>query len=239
MKCKVCGSELPADASFCGICGNRIEPVHIDSGITCKRCGAKNNNGVQYCGTCGAHLAENRSREYTPRTYAPKKKSSVPLIIALCIVCLVCAVLIGVIAYVICSEKSPYKPVDYTIQDNSVQATGSIATAPPAVQTASPMPTSGPAVDLNGEYLFPTDTTYITDSDLQGKTQGEVRLILNEMYARHGYIFQTEYYSQYFGRKSWYIPRSGSQADCERQFNSIERANKEFISSYESARGWR
>lgn len=88
-------------------------------------------------------------------------------------------------------------------------------------------------------YLFDSDTDYITDAYLDTKTQDEVRLILNEIYARHGYIFSTERYSRYFSSKSWYVPISSSAADVEAQFNSVERTNRERITAYEKARGWR
>ncbi len=86
------------------------------------------------------------------------------------------------------------------------------------------------------EYLFPSDSEYITDSDLEGKTKEEVALIRNEIYARHGYVFNTEAYQEYFAQKEWYQPDPGFS---EAQLNEIELANKDFLVEYEESRGWR
>lgn len=86
------------------------------------------------------------------------------------------------------------------------------------------------------EYLFPSDSEYISDSDLEGKTKEEVALIRNEIYARHGYVFNTEAYQEYFSQKEWYQPKPSFS---EAQFNEIELANKDFLVEYEESRGWR
>ena len=86
------------------------------------------------------------------------------------------------------------------------------------------------------EYLFPSDSEYITDSDLAGKTKEEVALIRNEIYARHGYVFNTEAYQEYFSQKEWYSPNPNFS---EAVLNEIELANKDFLVEYEESRGWR
>lgn len=86
------------------------------------------------------------------------------------------------------------------------------------------------------EFLFPSDSEYITNHDLVGKTKEEVALIRNEIYARHGYVFNTEAYQEYFSQKSWYEPNPDFS---EAQLNEIEIANKDFLVGYEESRGWR
>ena len=90
--------------------------------------------------------------------------------------------------------------------------------------------------DKESEYLFPSDSVYITESDLYGKNREEIALIRNEIYARHGYIFNTEKYSEYFSAKSWYRPNADFD---ESLFNEVEKANKDFLVEYENNRGWR
>lgn len=90
--------------------------------------------------------------------------------------------------------------------------------------------------DYYDDYLFPSDTEYITREHLDDLTRDEVALIRNEIYARHGYIFSSEPYKSYFNEKDWYYPNpSFSDSD----FNSVEKANKDFIVKYESEKGWR
>ncbi len=86
------------------------------------------------------------------------------------------------------------------------------------------------------EYLFPSDREYITNDDLAGKTKEEVALIRNEIYARHGYVFNTEAYQEYFSQKEWYQP---NPYFSEAELNEIELANKDFLVEYEESRGWR
>ncbi len=90
--------------------------------------------------------------------------------------------------------------------------------------------------DHDDDYLFPSDTKYISHEYLDNLTRDEVALIRNEIYARHGYIFSSEPYKSYFNEKDWYYPNpSFSDSD----FNAIEKANKDFIVKYESEMGWR
>jgi len=86
------------------------------------------------------------------------------------------------------------------------------------------------------EFLFQSDRVYITESDLEGKSQFEVALIRNEIYARHGYVFSTPEYEEYFSQKSWYVPNPDFS---ESLLNDIEKANKDFLVQYETDRGWR
>jgi len=85
-------------------------------------------------------------------------------------------------------------------------------------------------------FMFPSDSRYITYSDLNGMTKDEVALLRNEIYARHGYIFQSEAYSSYFENMSWYYPNPDFD---ESLFNSIEKKNKETIVAFETDMGWR
>lgn len=92
-----------------------------------------------------------------------------------------------------------------------------------------------------GDYLLPSDSRYITEKDLDGLTQEQVALARNEVYARHGLTFKTESIRTYFEGKSWYRPVEGLEAASfnASAFNEYEKANVEFILSYEQEKGWR
>src|SRR5204862_8228643 len=47
----------------------------------------------------------------------------------------------------------------------------------------------------------------ITDAMLRGLSLHELRLLRNEIYARHGRIFKTLWLQQYFGSQLWYDPK--------------------------------
>lgn len=89
-------------------------------------------------------------------------------------------------------------------------------------------------------YLWPTNTRYISRSDLSGYDQDTVAAIRNEIYARHGYAFQTTRWRNYFESKSWYVRDSScTQSVAKSRMNSIERANVDTIVQYEKDMGWK
>jgi len=49
----------------------------------------------------------------------------------------------------------------------------------------------------------------ITEAQLHGLSLHELRLLRNEIYARHGRIFKTLWLDQYFGGQPWYDPKEG------------------------------
>ncbi|MDO4794138.1 MAG: YARHG domain-containing protein, partial [Filifactor alocis] len=82
------------------------------------------------------------------------------------------------------------------------------------------------------DYLLPyLDTDYLTDEDLQMIVEtGDrelVRLIINEMYARHGFVFKKAKNRDYFMSQSWYHPVEGLTDEYIKTqlFNEYEKAN--------------
>ena len=100
------------------------------------------------------------------------------------------------------------------------------------VQNNTPVPSNN---NTNQYYLFPSNTNYITESFLNGCSKEEVALIRNEIYARHGYVFNRKEYKDYFGSMSWYRPNPNFS---ENLFNNIEKENIKRIRAYEKKRGW-
>jgi len=70
----------------------------------------------------------------------------------------------------------------------------------------------------------------LTDSDLQGISKQNLRIMRNEIFARHGYIFKSDDLKEHFGNQSWYTPK---YADVNSMLTSIEQKNVKFIQSYE------
>ena len=108
--------------------------------------------------------------------------------------------------------------------------------APTSTPISTLQPTSTPKESM---YLFDSDKQYITKEFLDSKTKDEIRLMLNEMYARHGYIFNLNEYKTYFNKQSWYTSKYTSEFEAESHFNEIEKENKKIIVNYEKAKGWR
>lgn len=73
---------------------------------------------------------------------------------------------------------------------------------------------------------------YLTESMLADYSAEDLRIIRNEIYARHGYIFKDEELAAYFESKSWYVPTTDLVEESE--LNQYELANVELIKSLES-----
>ena len=91
----------------------------------------------------------------------------------------------------------------------------------------------------NQDYILPqSDSRYLTESDLNGLTEADCRIARNEIYARHGRMFNDEELQAYFNSKSWYTPSIPANAFQEYMLNDYEKKNKDVILEYERARGW-
>ena len=60
--------------------------------------------------------------------------------------------------------------------------------------------------DVEGWILKFTDTTRITKDDVKDLSEKALTLAANEVYARHGYIFEDDALQLYFSGKNWYTP---------------------------------
>lgn len=62
-KCANCGTELPAGASFCNVCGTQVtppaqpEPAAAPAGRVCPTCQAAVEEGNLFCKYCGTKLS--------------------------------------------------------------------------------------------------------------------------------------------------------------------------------------
>jgi hypothetical protein len=73
--------------------------------------------------------------------------------------------------------------------------------------------------------------TEITEELLRGLGLYELRLLRNEVYARRGRQFRTDWISQYFYSQPWYEPR---EEMTEPELSAVERKNVETIVRYEN-----
>lgn len=85
------------------------------------------------------------------------------------------------------------------------------------------------------EYMLPDAATRVYDNaELEAMSDHDLFVARNEIYARHGYVFETGELSEYFGSKSWYQP---SDVFNEGEISEIERQNVSAILAIEQARG--
>lgn len=78
---------------------------------------------------------------------------------------------------------------------------------------------------------FPEGSTkYLSVNEISGMSKYDLRLMRNEIFARHGYIFKSDDLKNYFGNQAWYQPIN---EDVTNMLSKIEKANIELIKSYE------
>jgi hypothetical protein len=70
----------------------------------------------------------------------------------------------------------------------------------------------------------------ISDPMLHGLSLHELRLLRNEIYARHGRIFKTTWLQQYFGSQPWYDPKEDFK---DEEVSGSDKTNVETIVAYE------
>lgn len=78
------------------------------------------------------------------------------------------------------------------------------------------------------EYLREREMTY---DDVKDKSAEELRLMRNYIFARRGYIFESEDLKEYFEQFSWYVPL---YYDVTPRLSDIEKYNVNFIKEYET-----
>jgi hypothetical protein len=96
----------------------------------------------------------------------------------------------------------------------------------------------------NGEYLFAESATrLLTAADISNfqtsypnslfpGDRSITQMIINEMYAKHGYIFKDQALTDYFSQKSWYAPKTTDMEQIYPVMNDVEQANVTLLRTY-------
>lgn len=78
-------------------------------------------------------------------------------------------------------------------------------------------------------YLTPADRV-ITETELQGRSKAELRVMRNEVYARHGRVFQSSDLQDYFSKKPWYTQNAGYSDSL---LTDVDKENVRVIQEHE------
>lgn len=110
--------------------------------------------------------------------------------------------------------------------------------APPALPEPTPTPAPAPQAAWGGRWPW-TSTRLIQPAELDALSLGELELMRNEIYARHGWIFRRPDLRNYFTSQPWYRPKSDnayySNRQVEAELTPVERRNIQIIVSRENA----
>ena len=121
-------------------------------------------------------------------------------------------------------------PNDDSAEDNSEPDSGGASNEDEALSEGNSSDSS-----LDEDYLLPSSTKELTLDDIIGMSSKDLRLAINEMYARHGYYFGPGANQRYFDEKPWYNPDMSikSPNDIVENFTEIENKNLSFLATQE------
>ena len=116
-----------------------------------------------------------------------------------------------------------------SLEGTGVRADGQTNAEAAAPQQAEPAPQaqSGPS-----QIFADSSTRYLTDSEAASLSQADIQTAINEIFARHGYIFETAEIYAHFQQYDWYQPTVSKDSFNTAVFSDIERSNVELLSRY-------
>ena len=132
-------------------------------------------------------------------------------------------------------------------ENESTMEQSTVSTETQADANAQPGADGGNAAvqtPATGEYLFAESASRLLStadvSNFQARYPNSMfpgersitQMIINEMYARHGYIFKDQALTDYFAQKSWYIPRTADMEEIYPVMNAVEQANVTLLRTY-------
>lgn len=122
---------------------------------------------------------------------------------------------------------------------NAHQVAGAATAGRPAPSAISTAPVGATASPADGAQAtaptipgrFPdASTRLLDDAELSGMSKQDLKIMRNEIFARHGYVFKTPEMEAYFAAQPWYHQRS---ADVTAQLSGIEQRNLALIKRHE------
>ena len=120
------------------------------------------------------------------------------------------------------SSLTAYRPMPLEVTDPT-------DTPSPPEDTPEPDPAAG--------FIFPhSDKGLIGQWEVESLSDSELNYAINEIYARHGYIFRSAELVEYYSQCPWYTPTTPSDefsVDC---FNQYEQQNWKLLVDERSAR---
>lgn len=194
--------------------------------MKCSNCGREIKKEERFCPYCGS---ENKKTK--------KKNKWLTGVMGLIVVCII----LGIVAGAMNSNKKEDAKKDTasnTEKATEKQTTAASTKTAASTETAGTKQTKNNTQDAddqqdeteNSEYILPeSDTRYVEQDEIDQLTKNEVRLAINEIYARHGRIFENSELREYFESKDWYDGTIEPEDFDEDVLNQYEKANVKLL----------
>lgn len=237
MQCTYCRRDIPDDAVWCPYCGAEQTPPDE----TTPPDGWQDENipvddwddeaDPPPDNTWGDDPPVPGWEDDTPYEPAPEDQDA-PRSKAL-LIAIFAALGVALIVLLIALNVKPKPKAPAAAVTPVVTATAQPSAAPTPSAVPTPTPTPKPA---DGGYILPDSATRrLTQADVAGLTWEQCCLARNEIYARHGRIFQTPRIAAYFEAQSWYHGTVPGASFDNNTLSPIEHANADFLANYETA----
>lgn len=82
--------------------------------------------------------------------------------------------------------------------------------------------------ETNAASVYPT--YYLSESEVAAMDGEQIQFIINQIYAKNGYVFRTEIIQSYFERMPWYVAVSNDTSRL--QMSSLDRSNLNLLVRY-------
>jgi hypothetical protein len=177
------------------------------------------------------------------KLYPPKKESTVNEIVTALLTTFVCFFIAGVIIFNFSTYNNVSSKTDDNINTNDISQNDTneeiqqSEISDDSVDNDDSIDSdyNQETTELSSDYIIAdSDKRLITESDLEYLTAEQIRYARNEIYARHGRLFDDPQLQAYFNSKQWYNGTiSPDDFDDTDLLNDIEKQNRDFIVNYE------
>ena len=91
--------------------------------------------------------------------------------------------------------------------------------------------------EVKGQIFPHSAEELLTEDQIKALSDKDLRLAINEIYARHGYAFTTKEMQDYYGKLDWYENLNKTQEEVNAELTTIEYQNKEMLTKERDSRG--
>lgn len=134
----------------------------------------------------------------------------------------------GIVKITCSTENNKEASCVVTVKDNetSKKSTNNTTTTTPSDNINE---SENSTINNSSDFIFADSSTRkLTESEVEKLSDYEVNRAINEIYARHGYVFKEEKWRNLFGSMSWYQPNAGYDGSL----NSVESYNIALLAKY-------
>jgi len=253
MFCTKCGKQVRDGLKYCTNCG---EPVKKDEGgVNLK----KNDDKVSSAATLPHGNVSGKSN----KAKKAKKNKGVKIvfitiagIILALLLILFALVQTGIISISIDDSTNQESVLDKKSKSSKREkekerrakekeseegdVTTETQTEPVSTEAQTVQPATMPStVAINNEFILPDSSVRVLDkSELAGFSAEQCRLARNEIYAKHGRMFDDAGLQNYFNSRSWYHGTIPAKQFNDNMLSDIEIQNRNLIIAFEKEMGY-